>query len=193
MWCYGRPRPRSTTKRMIGCYCRSDYNGRYWHTKIAGWLSWLERNRCNIFNLCFYSCSNRVVCVRSLFKCCLRVPPCFSLNVLHWPPIEFICQKSELRIRWQTWLSCCWKRCFDRRKSGSINDWLKVGGPIPILSIYVIDNILMQLNARFQDTNKLLSLQLADVIIFKKYSCTFPENAFNKLKSTYSNIFYDIN
>jgi hypothetical protein len=50
----------------------------------------------------------------------------------------------------------------------------------------------MQLNTRFQDTNKLLFLQLADVTKFKEYSCKFPENALNNLKLTYSNIFCDI-
>ncbi|KAL4131214.1 hypothetical protein QTP88_008555 [Uroleucon formosanum] len=62
-----------------------------------------------------------------------------------------------------------------------------------ILFYEIIDNILMQLNTRFQDTNKLLFLQLADVTIFKEYSCTFPVNALNNLKSTYPNIFYNIN
>ncbi|KAL4141563.1 hypothetical protein QTP88_004184 [Uroleucon formosanum] len=51
----------------------------------------------------------------------------------------------------------------------------------------------MQLNTRFQDTNKLLFLRLADVTKFKEYSCTFPVNALNNLKSTYPNIFYNIN
>ncbi|KAL4154561.1 hypothetical protein QTP88_000418 [Uroleucon formosanum] len=62
-----------------------------------------------------------------------------------------------------------------------------------ILFYEIIDNILMQLNTRFQDTNKLLFLQLADVTKFKVYSCTFPVNALNNLKSTYPNIFYNIN
>ncbi|KAL4152679.1 hypothetical protein QTP88_000512 [Uroleucon formosanum] len=62
-----------------------------------------------------------------------------------------------------------------------------------ILFYEIIDNILMQLNTRFQDTNKLLFLQLADVTKFKEYFCTFPVNALNNLKSTYSNIFYNIN
>ncbi|KAL4091880.1 hypothetical protein QTP88_026492 [Uroleucon formosanum] len=62
-----------------------------------------------------------------------------------------------------------------------------------ILFYEIIDNILMQLNTRFQDTNKLLFLQLADVTKFKEYSCTFPVNALNNLKSTYPNIFYNIN
>ncbi|KAE9522954.1 hypothetical protein AGLY_016585 [Aphis glycines] len=57
----------------------------------------------------------------------------------------------------------------------------------------IIDNILMQLNTRFQDTNKLLFLQLADVTKFNEYSSKFPENALNNLKSTYSNIFSNIN
>jgi len=57
----------------------------------------------------------------------------------------------------------------------------------------IIDNILMQLNTRFQDTNKLLFIQLADTTKFKEFSCKFPKNALNNLKSTYSNIFYDIN
>ncbi|KAL4148801.1 hypothetical protein QTP88_002954 [Uroleucon formosanum] len=34
---------------------------------------------------------------------------------------------------------------------------------------------------------------LADVTKFKEYSCTFPVNALNNLKSTYPNIFYNIN
>jgi len=62
-----------------------------------------------------------------------------------------------------------------------------------ILFYEIIDNILMQLNTRFQDTNKLLFLQLADVTKFKEYSNRFPVNALNNLKSTYSNIFYNIN
>ncbi|KAL4153064.1 hypothetical protein QTP88_000897 [Uroleucon formosanum] len=62
-----------------------------------------------------------------------------------------------------------------------------------ILFYEIIDNILMQLNTRFQDTNKLLFLRLADVTKFKEYSCTFPVNALNNLKSTYPNIFYNIN
>ncbi|KAL4127519.1 hypothetical protein QTP88_011686 [Uroleucon formosanum] len=62
-----------------------------------------------------------------------------------------------------------------------------------ILFYEIIDNILMQLNTKFQDTNKLLFLQLADVTKFKEYSCTFPVNALNNLKSTYPNIFYNIN
>ncbi|KAL4143908.1 hypothetical protein QTP88_006162 [Uroleucon formosanum] len=62
-----------------------------------------------------------------------------------------------------------------------------------ILFYEIIDNILMQLNTRFQDTNKLFFLQLADVTKFKEYSCTFPVNALNNLKSTYPNIFYNIN
>ncbi|CAI6360376.1 unnamed protein product [Macrosiphum euphorbiae] len=60
-----------------------------------------------------------------------------------------------------------------------------------ILFFEIIDNILMQLNIRFQDTDKLLFLQLADVTKFEQYSSKFPENAFNDLKSTYSNIFND--
>jgi hypothetical protein len=62
-----------------------------------------------------------------------------------------------------------------------------------ILIYVIIYNILMQLNTRFQDTNKLLFLQLADVTKFKEYSNRFPVNALNNLKSTYSNIFYNIN
>jgi len=49
----------------------------------------------------------------------------------------------------------------------------------------------MQLNIRFQDTNKLLFLQLPDVTQFKQFSSKFPKNAFNNLKLFYSNIFYD--
>ncbi|XP_050060818.1 zinc finger MYM-type protein 1-like [Aphis gossypii] len=62
-----------------------------------------------------------------------------------------------------------------------------------ILFYEIIDNILMQLNTRFQDTNKLLFIKLADTTKFKEFSCKFPKNALNNLKSTYSNIFYDIN
>lgn len=47
----------------------------------------------------------------------------------------------------------------------------------------------MQLNKIFQNTDKLLFLQLADVIKFKQYFNQFPENAFNNFKSIYSNIF----
>jgi len=50
----------------------------------------------------------------------------------------------------------------------------------------------MQLNIRFQDPNKLLFLQLADVTKFKQYSSQFPEISFNDSISTYSNIFNDV-
>lgn len=61
-----------------------------------------------------------------------------------------------------------------------------------MLFFEIIDNILMQLNIRFQDSNKLLFLQLADVTKFKQYSSQFPENAFNELKFTYSHLFNDV-
>uniref|UniRef100_A0A2S2PGV1 Zinc finger MYM-type protein 1 n=1 Tax=Schizaphis graminum TaxID=13262 RepID=A0A2S2PGV1_SCHGA len=62
-----------------------------------------------------------------------------------------------------------------------------------ILFYEIIDNILMQLYTRFENISKLLFLQLADVTQFREYSFKFPENALNNLKSTYSNIFPDIN
>lgn len=46
----------------------------------------------------------------------------------------------------------------------------------------IIDNILMQLSIRFNDTDKLIYLQLADVTKFKDYSCKFPTSAFENLK-----------
>jgi hypothetical protein len=49
----------------------------------------------------------------------------------------------------------------------------------------------MQLSIRFNDTNRLLFLQLADVSKFKEYSNQFPISVFNNLKETSSNIFND--
>lgn len=60
-----------------------------------------------------------------------------------------------------------------------------------ILFFEIIDSILMQLSTRFNDTDRLLFLQLADVSKFKEYSNQFPISAFNNLKKTYSNIFHD--
>jgi len=40
----------------------------------------------------------------------------------------------------------------------------------------VIDNVIMQLNTRFSNTDKLHFLQLGDVSKFKEYSTTFPDS-----------------
>jgi hypothetical protein len=56
----------------------------------------------------------------------------------------------------------------------------------------IIDGILMQLNIRFNDTNRLIYLQLADVSKFKDYSGKFPTCALDNLKKTYHNIFHDM-
>lgn len=61
-----------------------------------------------------------------------------------------------------------------------------------ILFYEIIDNILMQLSIRFNDTDKLIYLQLADVTKFKDYSCNFPTSALENLKKAYSNIFQDM-
>lgn len=60
-----------------------------------------------------------------------------------------------------------------------------------ILFYEIIDSILMQLRTRFNDTDRLLFLQLADVSKFKEYSNQFPIIAFKNLKRTYSDIFHD--
>lgn len=61
-----------------------------------------------------------------------------------------------------------------------------------ILFFEIIDNILMQIKTRFQNTNKLIFLQLADISKFKFYASHFPEEAFKNLGLTYSNIFLDL-
>lgn len=60
-----------------------------------------------------------------------------------------------------------------------------------ILFFEIIDNILMQITTRFQNSNKLIFLQLADVTKFKYYCNKFPDDAFKNLGLTYSNIFHD--
>lgn len=51
----------------------------------------------------------------------------------------------------------------------------------------------MQLNTRFQNTNKLLFFIVScNLTKFIEYSYKFPENSLNNLKSIYSNIFYVI-
>lgn len=62
-----------------------------------------------------------------------------------------------------------------------------------ILFYEVIDNILMQLSIRFNDTDRLIYLQLADVSKFKDYAGKFPTCALDNLKKTYPNIFHDMN
>lgn len=62
-----------------------------------------------------------------------------------------------------------------------------------VLFYEIIDNILMQLSVRFNDTEKLIFLQLADVSKFKDYCVVFPTIAFDNLKNTYFNIFHDMN
>jgi hypothetical protein len=47
----------------------------------------------------------------------------------------------------------------------------------------------MQLSVRFNDVDKLLFLQLADVTKFKDYCGIFPKSALDTLIKTYSNIF----
>ncbi|KAL4090127.1 hypothetical protein QTP88_025026 [Uroleucon formosanum] len=61
-----------------------------------------------------------------------------------------------------------------------------------ILFFEIIDNILMQITTRFQNSNKLIFLQLADVTKFKYYCNKFPDDAFKNLGLTYSNIFHDL-
>jgi len=60
-----------------------------------------------------------------------------------------------------------------------------------ILFFEIIDNVLMQIKTRFQNSNKLIFLQLADVTKFKYYCNKFPDDAFKNLGLTYSNIFFD--
>lgn len=43
----------------------------------------------------------------------------------------------------------------------------------------------MQLSTRFNDTDRLLFLQFADVSKFKEYSNQFPISAFNNLKDIF--------
>jgi len=59
------------------------------------------------------------------------------------------------------------------------------------LNYKILDNILLPITTRFQNTNKLIFLQLADVSKFKYYSNVFPENAFENLGESYSDIFHD--
>ncbi|CAI6357543.1 unnamed protein product [Macrosiphum euphorbiae] len=61
-----------------------------------------------------------------------------------------------------------------------------------ILFYEIIDSILMQLNVRFNDTDRLIFLQLADVSKFKDYCGIFPTCALNNLIKTYSNIFHNV-
>lgn len=51
----------------------------------------------------------------------------------------------------------------------------------------------MQLSVRFNDADKLIFLQLADVSKFKDYHTKFPTCALNNIKNTYSNIFPKMN
>lgn len=60
-----------------------------------------------------------------------------------------------------------------------------------LLYYKVIDTVQLQLTTRFQNTSKLLFLQLADVTKFRQYSSQFPENYFNNINVAYSNIFQD--
>jgi len=53
------------------------------------------------------------------------------------------------------------------------------------LNYKTLDNILLQITTRFQNTNKLIFLQLADVSKFKYYSNVFPENAFENLGESF--------
>lgn len=57
----------------------------------------------------------------------------------------------------------------------------------------IIDTIIMQLNVRFNDIDKLQFLQLGDVTKFKEYSVKFPKSGLNSLKNTFTNIFQDFN
>lgn len=56
----------------------------------------------------------------------------------------------------------------------------------------ILENILVQIITRFQNTNKLLFLQLADVPKFKCYTTLFPKSAFKNLKLSCSNKFFDM-
>jgi len=62
-----------------------------------------------------------------------------------------------------------------------------------ILYYEIIDNILMQLNTRFNNTDRLLFLQLTDASKFKNYCNQFQKCALDNLINTYSNIFHDMN
>lgn len=61
---------------------------------------------------------------------------------------------------------------------------------IKIVFYEIIDNILMQLSVRFNDTDRLIFLQLAYFSKFKDYHSTFPKCALDNLIKTYSNIFH---
>jgi len=60
-----------------------------------------------------------------------------------------------------------------------------------ILYYEILDNILLHIITRFQNTNKFIFLRLDDVSKFKYYSNVFPENAFENLGESYSDIFHD--
>lgn len=49
----------------------------------------------------------------------------------------------------------------------------------------IVDNIIMQLKIRFNDTHKLLFLQLGDVTKCREYSSNIPYSGLNSLKTTY--------
>jgi len=61
-----------------------------------------------------------------------------------------------------------------------------------ILFYDIIDSILMQLSVIFNDTNRLIFLQLADVSKFKDYCGIFATCVLNNLFKTYSNIFHNV-
>lgn len=50
----------------------------------------------------------------------------------------------------------------------------------------------MNIKIRFQNTNKLIFLQLLDISKFQFYSSQYPEQAFKNLGITYSNIFLSL-
>lgn len=56
----------------------------------------------------------------------------------------------------------------------------------------ILDNILVQINTRFQNNNKLIFLQLGDVSKFELYSRFFPQKALENLEQSYSNLLFDI-
>lgn len=57
----------------------------------------------------------------------------------------------------------------------------------------IFDNILVQINTRFQNNNKLIFLQLGDVSKFESYSRLFPQISLDNLELSYSNLFFDMN
>lgn len=60
-----------------------------------------------------------------------------------------------------------------------------------ILYFIILDNILFQINARFQNTDKSIFLELTEISKFKRNSNISPKNPFENLGGPYSDIFVD--